>query len=724
MDKFPAQLVSTTSLVWAVCSLVMIAYSLHRIDELQIEVNKLKEMKSPVINSVPVVNVTEDDVLYGAKSNGNKLFGGVDWCTQVPGIYVPPSEWALDRGSTLCPAATMYGSTLFNGDVFATSSVNILVDAASHRYVNLTKFILDFEQLNSNVCQRTCQHQGVFNPFDCSCSCTDYFTGPSCETPTCAPYGTYNATFGLCDCGTMPETVIHYDSYCRPTQIAEITAPVEECTNANCQGTCLVINNTNTCVCGQDGQFGPNCEYQCATETIDNSKCTERTSWGIDGCYQMPNTNLWSCVCGGGYMWETANSIQVSEMICETQECRDTFTNYSHICCAPGINCYESQCSADDVACCVEFSNTEVGCISAGCSFCNITSNGVSVTTCAAPDFISDSSYANNECTALSPYFTQGNWKTWQYDCGDFNADDVCDRATRDTYLGIYTSTCDTNFNTTCLSDARIAVNAAPWPRLTTSLGYREAVLYHSSLFVPMGYTDIAQLPVASLSETAAPRMCVLDHPDLSYFGSVSVFVTDLGLSNKHMRCIDNFYLISRLGVDGTVEYYTFMLSTQTPYRYCRAKAGQVNRALLIQFFGTDVLDENTLVWRQLYNRETGAYKDYTQYCDASDIGDFSFDVTLKRQPSIWDTTNVGVPDLYTAVQSNEVYSNVITTLSYIVVPYMPANCPTECQSLGTCSGSDLTCLQNKAVDVTWTECCYCLWKHTDAFIHCYGNIA
>lgn len=720
-----AQVTAAVALAVSLAALFMVAEQIARLDATIIQLNSVPVKPSVVPNAPPISRI-DPPIIDGDPSSDNKFFGGVDWCTSVPGIHVPPQKWALNHGQTLCPAITTYGATLMNGDLFVTGSIVMLLDSDTPTFINLTKFFIDYNNINSDVCDHKCFNGGTFIPSSCSCVCTDLYIGDDCSTPTCAPYGHYDPGVAKCICNLPVPPEIHIDAYCKAIQVADFVDDTDTPTCIGCFGTCAIIDGESTCLCLNDGELGPNCEYRCATKTIDNTQCAPRNNWGIDGCYQLDN-GLWSCVCGGGYTWLTADTVEISAMQCTTAECKTTFENYAHICCAPGINCYQTECTTTDASCCIEYAHTEIGCIAAGCTFCASTDNvtGLSQTTCAATAFVSASAFDRGACTAISPYNVSGAWTTWQYDCSTTNTTDVCDRATRDTYLEIYNTACTNNTVTLdCLRAARTVVNSQPWPRLTIDVGYRENVLYHAALFSPRGYTDTLALRYSVAETLTAPVYCILDHYVHTYEATLGVFVTDMGLSRQpaDFKCLQNFYVITTTLENGDVGYYAFFLSTQSAYRYCLAKRELRTRAKLIEYFGVDTLHVDTQVWRQLYNTETGSYKDYLQYCDPSPVGDYTFGVTLMVQHAVFGVSNYGTNTLLTAVSSVNVQRNVLATPSYVDVPYMPIICPVACRTLGDCRATDVACLQtkNNNTGLTWTACCFCMWKHYSNTIQCF----
>jgi hypothetical protein len=643
--------------------------------------------------------ITQDVV--GPSSGGNKLYGGVDWCVQVDGIYVPPDRFSTDHADVICPALTTYGASLLSGPVLVRG--DFLIEISPGKYANMTKFVLDFQKLSAEFCPGECVHDGLRNPLTCACMCSEYYTGDYCEIPTCVPHGEYNTVTGACVCDDTP----YLDDQCRQALNVELSTVTSDC-GESCTGTC-VLDPTPTCICGLAGEFGSNCQFRCATERVDNSRCEARSSWGRDGCYKMPGSAGWSCVCGGGYTWVSEHIVEIAEMRCETQQCVDVFWAENYRCCSPGANCRKTTCGPTETGCCVTYSHTAVGCIAAGCSFCNVSG----ATTCTATSVVAGN---DNVCTSI-PNAAEGDWVTWQYTCADQYGLDVCDRATRATYLDVYRTQCESNANTSCLQAARVIINAMPWSRLDTGTTYQANVLYQASLFVPKTFPIVATLPAT----VDAPKLCVLDHEYLTARASISMLVTSDGINGGDIACLSRFYVIPTN--DST--YYTFFLSTTGAFRYCLARQQTTvaqKRARMIDDYGTDTLNARVLVWRQLYDVETGTYRDYTQYCRTTPLGLTSFNANIElQQPVLWNTYNKHTSLQLIAVEARDYSIGVATTPAYEDVPFMPTTCNANCTTLGTCSAIDTACLKRLSTTVSWSECCFCLWKHTNVVVHCYA---
>ena len=679
----------------AACSLVMCGVLFARLDQL---------VCTTQINNITTSHTTntetENDTI-GAGSGGNKFYAGVDWCVQVDGVYVVPDQFATDHADVICPALTTYGASLMSGPVLIRG--DFLIEMSPGNFANVTKFMQDFQHLAADVCPGVCVNDGLRNPLTCACMCSDYYTGDYCETPTCLPHGAYSTTTNACECDNTP----YLDELCRPALRVELTTSVAVC-DASCTGTC-VLDPTPTCVCKNPGEFGTNCEYRCASERVDNAHCEPRTSWGRDDCYQMPGTSMWSCVCGGGYTWVSEHIVEIAEMQCTTQECVDVFRAESYKCCSPGANCRKTKCGPDDSSCCVAYSHTPTGCISAGCSFCNV--SGAS--TCTANNAV----IGNEDVCSSIPNAADGNWVTWQYRCADQYGFDVCDRATRATYLDVYRTYCGSNTNTSCLQAARAAINLMPWTRLDTGTSYQPNVLYQASLFVPKTHPVVASLPTTP----DAPKLCVLDHNSLTSRASISMIISSDGIDGLGMSCLTRFYVVPT----NESTYYTFFLSTKSAFRYCLANTHQTPqqaRARMIDDYGTDTLNARALVWRQLFDAETGTYREYTQYCRATPLGLSSFDANVElQQPALWNTKNKYMATQLIAVDARGYVAGIATTPAYEAVPFMPATCNANCTTTGSCSATDTACLKQLSAVVPWAECCFCLWKHTNVAVHCYA---
>ena len=177
----------------------------------------------------------------------------------------------------------------------------------------------------------------------------------------------------------------------------------------------------------------------CTTKYINNTACPTRVNWGRDEDY----------ICGGGYEYGSTTAISISHLDCNgTIDCHQIWMNEAAICCAPGITCSKPSCETH--ACCV-VRNTKPSCLDGGCAWCD--------------------GYCALQADALHctlPYTLstlEGDWRTTVSECATDNGlNTVCDEATRQQYLDIYSV--EQPLTHLGLLRARAKVNEQQWPRL------------------------------------------------------------------------------------------------------------------------------------------------------------------------------------------------------------------------------------------------------------------
>jgi hypothetical protein len=264
---------------------------------------------------------------------------------------------------------------------------------------------------------------------------------------------------------------------------------------------------------------------------------------------------------------------------------------------------------------------------------------------------------------------------------------------------------------------------------------------------VPSGFGNFSTLPV--VSGTVAPRLCV---PDVANtMASVGAFVSGEGVQNIYVdssdggaECIDKFLLKytfnqnsnSNTGTEFS-HYYIFAESRISLRRFCLTGI-KTDRATRIQLLGSDAYNENTMIWRQLYDFDSASYRDYenSDYCMPVSLGDFSFQgsttptgVFVQRQAPVWGSFNsktqytTGGASLHTAIYADTAMKTIVS-FTGTTVPSMPASCTPLCSTLGICNRFDKQCLQREKTPSlsqgeTWLSCCYCLWKEAGAIVPC-----
>jgi hypothetical protein len=371
--------------------------------------------------------------------------------TARPGEFVATGDIGDPPGSYFLQAdlaVLAHGNIEVTGKLIASEDVIVAGQSLSLFFTSL------WDQISS-VCATTCVHGMPAFLVDCACQCEEHWAdGNDCSVHDCFDHGIFDVTTGFCVC----QRAFTVESFC-----ASQLCPNGTYTTAE---DCITPDTVSTW-CEDAGAVFPNCQITCASPIIDPVACPVRVNWGID---LLPNSSiLQTGICGGGY---TANptSLMISALECDPDDmvaCQEQWDAEAPFCCAPGARCTGARCDAEDSACCALLSIDRVACMQSGCAWC-------SDTVCAATGLAD----LDVDCEVMVTTTITGNWHTWDYSCAvDDPGNTICDTASRDTYLSIYSDECGgsdpfdgiyilDNTTTECLTNARAQINMAVWPHL------------------------------------------------------------------------------------------------------------------------------------------------------------------------------------------------------------------------------------------------------------------
>lgn len=367
-----------------------------------------------------------------------------------PGLFVAtgdigdPPRSLFPQGDT---AILAYGNIQVEGSLRATTDV--IVQGRSLWY-----FWQALQADIAYVCGTDCLHGTAAFLSTCQCICEPHWSGSACDIHDCYGRGFYDMAGAFCTCMQDYEPA----SFCA-THLCPNGTYITE---AICTDSISALDAG----CAEEGGVWPQCE-PCATAVIDPGACPDRINWGRD---LIPDATVgYMGVCGGGYT-SIPTLVILSAMSCANESqaaCQERWDLEAPICCAPGVQCTGGGCDAMDIDCCAAFQESSAACVAAGCAWC-------SDTVCAAPGVVD----VDTDCVVSLTSTVAGSWQAWQYTCPTGGASGtVCDPASRDAYLAIYAEECGgldpfdgffafTNITTECLTMARTAINALPWPRL------------------------------------------------------------------------------------------------------------------------------------------------------------------------------------------------------------------------------------------------------------------